>query len=106
MISGEAKRNKEITCPLSNAAACEPIHTHTCLHLQGREELVLMAPGPSPVLVKAWRGCQQTSQLCRRGQDAPDRAVHAVSPVPRGLSLLKGVIGNAAEMLCRAPVNI
>lgn len=36
----------------------------------------------------------------------PYRTVHAVSPVPRGLSLLKGVIGNAAEMLHRAPVNI
>lgn len=31
-ISGEAKRNKEITCPLSGAASWE----HTCLHMSGK----------------------------------------------------------------------
>lgn len=81
------------------------VSVHARLHVQGREELVLITPGPSPVLVNAWRGFQQTPQRCRRGRDAPQRAVHAVSPVPRGLSLFKGVIRNAAAVLHRALAN-
>lgn len=81
------------------------VSAHTRLHRQGREELVLITPGRSPVLVNARRGFQQTPQRCRRGQDAPQRAVHAASPVLRGLSLFKGVIRSAAGVLHRALVN-
>lgn len=101
-ISGEAKRSKEITCPLSDAAAREP--THMPAHA-GKGEISPNHPRSLPCAGERMERLPANSSAVPQGTRRTSQSGARSQPGVRGLSLFKGVIRNAAGVLHGALAN-